>query len=573
MPDLMFRFMRTLFIILSCIIFMFCCDDVQSGGYADLAVINANIITAAVDNPRAEAIAVRDGYILAAGHNDRIQKLVGEKTTVIDARGKTVTPGFYDAHMHPAPIYPFESVHHVVDLSSSRIRSVDALVNILKQKARITPAGGWIRGTRYQDTKIGRHPTRYDLDRISTRHPIRIRHSSGHISVFNSFALERAGIGKSTPDPPGGAFDRDKNGVPNGICREGAASVVTEHAPAFPAPTREELIQGYIACFNNFIATGITSIADASVSPSKIEIYKELKNRGMPVRVNMMIRDTYLDDIPALKAGLDPGSYDLRIGPVKIFHGNSLSGRTCWLREPYDMVNPKTGRRDYYGIPPGRSQEELDDLIYRAHAAGLQVAVHSNGDREIPMVLEAIEKALKETPRGDHRHRIEHCSVVNTEILEKVRDLGVVLALHSYVYEHGDKMEDYGAYRWGMMHPNRTALDMGILVAGNSDYGVSAADPLLRIQSMVTRKSSGGKEYGPAQKITVEEAIRVWTIGSAFASFEEDVKGSIEEGKLADFVILSEDPSLIPPKEIRNIKIEKTIIGGRIVFDNGGVVY
>jgi len=208
----------------------------------------------------------------------------------------------------------------------------------------------------------------------------------------------------------------------------------------------------------------------------------------------------------------------------------------------------------------------LDKLVYDIHEAGFQVACHSNGDREIDMILDAIEKALQKLPRSDHRHRIEHCSVVNPGILARVKRLGVVLALHSYVYDHGDKMEDYGPRRWPMMHPNRSAVEMGIAVAGNSDSPVSAAEPLLRIQSMVTRKTAEGKVYGPEQKVSVKAAIRIWTMGSAYASFEEDIKGSIEVGKLADFVVLSQDPTATAPDRIKDINVERTYVGGRLAF-------
>jgi predicted amidohydrolase YtcJ len=182
------------------------------------------------------------------------------------------------------------------------------------------------------------------------------------------------------------------------------------------------------------------------------------------------------------------------------------------------------------------------------------------------MVLDAIEKALQKLPRENHRHRIEHCSVVNPKILNRVKRLGVVLALHSYVYEHGDKMEDYGSRRWPIMHANGSAVQMGIAVAGNSDSPVSAAEPLLRIQSMVTRKTAEGKVYGPEQRVSVETAIRIWTMGGAYASFEEDIKGSVEVGKLADFVVLLQDPTEVSPERIKDIIVERTYVGGRPVF-------
>jgi predicted amidohydrolase YtcJ len=229
-----------------------------------------------------------------------------------------------------------------------------------------------------------------------------------------------------------------------------------------------------------------------------------------------------------------------------VFHGNSLSGRTCWLSEPYEIINPKTGEKDYFGIPPDRTQEDLDALIAKIHKAGFQAAVHSNGDREIPMVLDAIERAMNTNPRPNPRHRIEHCSVSTPEIIERIKELGLVIAPHSYIYEHGDKMETYGAWRWDHMHANKTMIDTGIMVAQNSDSPVSPAIPLLRIQSMVTRQSKEGKVYGASQKVSAEEAIYTWTMGGAFATFEENIKGSLTPGKLADFVILSEDPREVP---------------------------
>ena len=313
-------------------------------------------------------------------------------------------------------------------------------------------------------------------------------------------------------------------------------------------------------CFANFLSKGLTSVGHAGTGPSTLRLYQDVVAAGLPVRVYVMLREHHLDDLKRLNLRTGFGDDHLRIGAIKLFHGNSLSGRTCWLYEPY------ADRPDYYGIPPARSQEALDELIYRIHEAGFQAAVHSNGDREIDMVLTALERALKRRPRPDHRHRIEHCSVVNPRILERIKKLGVVLALHSYVYEHGDKMEAYGEHRWNMMHPNRTAIKMGIPVAGTSDYGVSAADPLLRIQSMVTRKSAEGKVYGPEQRVSVEDAIRIWTLGSAYASFEENIKGSIEVGKLADFVLLSDDPTRVPPDRIKDVQIEKTVIDGRVVY-------
>jgi len=534
------------------------------GVAADLAILNANIITVNEKQPRAEALAVKFDRFLTVGANAEIQALVGKHTRVIDARGKTITPGFIDAHMHPTPIYPAASELSSVDLGPASARTIAELIAALKERARVTPKGQWIFGRRYQDTKLGRHPTRWDLDQASTEHPIRIGHSSGHLSVVSSLVLQAAGITKDTPDPPGGAFDRDPSGEPNGVCRERAAGAAVNRAK-FPEParTRGDELQGILRCFRTFLSKGITSVGDAGVSPSKLRLHQDALAAGQPVRVYAMIRQQYLAEAKKLNLRTGFGSDRLRIGSIKMGHGNSLSGRTCWLYETY------ADRPDYYGIPPARSQEELDKHIFEIHEAGFQAAVHSNGDREIDMVLEAFEKALARLPRPNHRHRIEHCSVVNPGILQRIKKLGLVLALHSYIWEHGDKMEAYGAKRWGMMHPNRSALDLRIPVAGNSDWGVSAADPLLRIQDLVSRKSAEGKVYGPEQRISAEEAIRVFTLGGAYASFEEEIKGSIEAGKLADFVILSADPTKSAPDATRRIHVDKTFVGGRIEYDAG----
>lgn len=531
---------------------------------ADLVVLNANVITVDDARPRAEAFAVSGGRFVAVGTTADIRALVGDATEVIDARGKTVTPGFIDAHMHPGPVYPVASRLGRVDLSPARVKTMDELIAALREKAKITPTSQWVQGSGYQDTKLGRHPTRWDLDRASTEHPIRIRHSSGHLSVVNSLALDMAKVTKETPDPPGGAFDRDEDGVPDGVCRESAMDVVTRAGPPGPSATREEELRGMRRCFENFVAKGITSVTDAGTGGSRMAAYQDALKEGPTVRIYKMLGRSYLPALKRLRLQRGFGDERLRLGAIKVFHGNSLSGRTCWLYEPY------ADRPDYYGIPPKRSQEELDRLLFEIHEAGLQAAVHSNGDREIDMVLNAFEKTIEKLPREDHRHRIEHCSVVNPQILERAKKLGLVLALHSYIHEHGDKMEAYGEERWGRMHPNRSALDLKIPVAGNSDYPVSAADPLLRIQSLVTRKSAEGKVYGPEQTITVEEALRVWTLGSAFASFEEPIKGSIEAGKLADFVILSEDPTKVSAVSIKDIEVETTVIGGKTVYRKPG---
>jgi predicted amidohydrolase YtcJ len=274
-----------------------------------------------------------------------------------------------------------------------------------------------------------------------------------------------------------------------------------------------------------------------------------------------MLREGYLDQAVELKKAMAPDEWGVRHGAIKSFYGNSLSGQTAWLYEPY------ANQADYFGLAPGRSRASLEALVLRIHKAGLQSCIHSNGDREIDVVLDAYEAALKEAPRTNHRHRIEHCSVVNEAILKRIKALDLVIAPHSYIYEHGDKMVNFGPERWDWMLPNRSLIDQGTVVAGNSDYPISAAVPLLRIHDMVNRTTAEGKVYGPRQRCTVDQALRAFTLGSAYAEFAEERKGSIEAGKLADFVVLDRDPHQVDPKAIKDIAVLRTVIGGETVFE------
>ena len=525
---------------------------------ADLVVVNAKVLTVDPDQPTAEAFAVRDGRFVAVGTDQAIRSMIVEETEIIDAEKKTVVPGFNDAHLHPRAQYPEDSPLASVNLRPSEVKTIDELVAALKRKAEKTPPGQWVRGSGYEDTKLGRHPTRHDLDRVSTVHPVYIGHSSGHMGVFNTYALDAADITAKTKDPSGGAFDREEDGTPNGITRESATSRVFSKGPPRQTAGKEEVLEGLMRQFEEYAANGITSVGVAGGSMDSVKRFREIQKRGCKVRIYMMLSS--LTQMKEQEEKGDLGDEHLKLGCVKIFHGNSLSGRTCWLSKPYE------DRPDYYGIKPSRSQESLNKRIASIHDAGFQVAVHSNGDREIEMVLNAFEYALKRNPRTDHRHRIEHCSVVTEDLLKRIKKLGLVLAPHSYVWEHGDKMEPYGQWRWDWMHPNCSALEAQIPIAGTSDSPVSQAIPLLRMQSMVTRKASTGKVYGVKQRVSPEQALHTWTLGSAYASFDEKLKGSITPGKLADFVILSDDPLQVDPESIRHIHVLRTVIGGETVF-------
>ena len=559
---------QNLFVIVVSVVFLGACESTPT--YPNWIIVNAQILTMDDDFSVQEAIAISGDSIWAVGTNEDIQALGAANTQVLDAAGKTIVPGFVDAHCHPRPIYPFESIHGQVNVNPSHTPTISDLVAELKRKAEITPEGAWIFGGRYQHTKLGRHPTRHDLDQASTTHPISIRHSSGHIAVVNSKALELAGINQETLDPAGGAFDRETSGMPNGVCRESAYAYVIDRTPEPAIPTREEQMEGLLKKLREYASKGVTALSEAGVDIDKFRLYEEMKERDMPQRVQVMLREYVMDTASAL--GLVPGYGDdkLKIHSIKFYHGNSLSGQTCWLYEPYDKINPQTGKKDYYGIPPARSQQSLDSLVEVIHIKGFQAAIHANGDREIDMVLDAIEKVLQEYPRENHRHRIEHGSVANKEILQRMKKLNIVYAPHSYIYEHGDKMKVYGPQRWNWMHANKSAHELGIHVAGNSDEPVSPAIPMLRIQSMVTRTTAEGEIYGPSQRVSVREALYIWTMGGAYALFMEDEIGSLERGKKADFVLLDRNPLVSDPFDLKNIEVLGTSMGGKWVYKKEG---
>jgi predicted amidohydrolase YtcJ len=527
---------------------------------ADLVAQHANVLTIDERLPRAQAFAVREGRFVVVGSDADVAGSIGEHTTVLDLRGKTVAPGFVDAHSHPGTVYPENSRWASVDCRPDKTRTMQELVAALKHKADQTAPGEWVLGSRYQDTKLGRDPTRLDLDQASTAHPIIVSHCSGHQSVCNSLALEMAKVTAETRDPPGGQFVRDDQGRPNGVLKEGAAGIVRAAMVNRPAPPQAELMEGYRAGYREYLSRGVTSIGVAGASPEFGRLLERARTDELPLRLNIMLNQSSIRAAVQRKAGGRPGDVSTRYGAIKIFHGGSVSAHTCWVSQPY------VGRPEDFGLRPARSQEALNALILSVHEAGLQACVHCNGDREIEMVLNAFEEALKKAPRKNHRHRLEHGSVLTPALVSRIKELELVVVPHSYLWELGDTMDAYGEDRWDSIHAARWLIEAGIPIAGHSDSPVSTADPLRHIQAMVTRKSADGTVYGAMQRVTVEQALRVWTLGGAYASFDEDVKGSIAPGKLADFVVLGADPASVDPDRIQDIPLEKTFIGGRQVF-------
>ena len=567
---------KYLYIFIVCLL----CNFKLFAQQADVIFTNANIITAAQKGARANAMAIKDGKILFVGEVNETIKYKGNETQVVDLKGKTIIPGFNDVHLHPNPETNFNELDHVIKIDT--VTSINSLLKLLAAKAKITPPGMLIRARGYNESKLGMEPTCTILDQASTKHPIIITHASGHKSVVNSFLLTINKITKETPNPKGGTFERFSDGSPNGICKEAAASNLTNNAAIVPFPEKsfETLLANYKKYFNTLLSLGITSIGDAGSDMNRLKIYRALAAENFPIRLNIMMIDKLLPEMEGGDAHHETDSWKtlsdfenaniqqsetdfLRVKSIKVFHGNSLSGKTCWLYEPYQMVNPATGKNDFYGIPYKRSQSELDSLFLAIHKKGLQIAVHSNGDREIDMVLKAFEKVYATGNPLNIHHRIEHCSVINDSIIMRIKNLGVIPVLHNYINELGDLLDPYGAERLNNMFATKSFLNAGILPALHSDAPVSNFDPRTRWESTVIRTNSAGKVLGPKQCVDAEDALIMYTKGGANATGELAKKGTLEIGKFADFVIITENPLTINPNQIHNIHIEETWVNGK----------
>jgi predicted amidohydrolase YtcJ len=529
----------------------------------DMAVVNARVFTVDDDQPRAEAFALKHGRFIAVGSTDDIRNLVTRNTEVIDAGGMTVTPGFIDCHLHPGGTNELLNVN----LSVPTIADIQAA---LRKKAAETLPNHWVEGFSYDDTKVvdanGRYRriTREDLDEAVPDRPVRVSHRGGHIAWFNSKAFEMAGITVDTPDPPGGQFYK-RDGKLDGLVAELATRAfngVGERAPV----TREVRQAGVKLISEKMVASGLTTVHDGATSQNAIIAYQDAYAAGeMGFRMRMMVSGVGgTGALQGLKdAGISSGFGDdwLKVQGAKFSADGSASGRTMAMKTPY------VGRPNDYGILT-MTQEELHEAVEDAHRHGFQIQIHANGDRAIEMVLNAYERVQRLWPHPDPRHRIEHCTLVNPDILRRLRDAHVIPdAFSNYVHFHGNKWAEYGEEKMRWMFAHRSFLDYGIPVAVGSDYLPGPFEPLMGIQSMVTRKDMNGRVWGANQKITLDEALRVSTMHGARGSYEENVIGSITAGKLADFVMLAEDPHEVDPDRIKEIKVARTVIGGRTMHE------
>ncbi len=511
---------------------------------ADLVLKNANVITEDPAQPAAELVAIKGDKILLVAGNESLESFRGANTKVIDCQGKSVVPGFNDAHCH---IFSFIRKLLSIDLSPSSVSSISEIKTAISRKAWNTPPGQWLTGTDYNDFYLAekRHPTRWDIDEVAPHHPVVLSHRSLHACVLNGLALSLAGITKETPEPPGGRIDRDlDSGEPTGLLFEMLGHI---REKVMSPPSEAELINGITLAGRHYLSQGITSLQDATVvnDCSRWQKFRQFKDDGkLKSRLYMMAGIEAVSQFQ--EAGLVSGSGDnqLRLGGVK-------------------MIPTETTGQLY---PP---QPELNQQVLDAQRAGFQIAIHAVQQSTVEAAIIALEYAHSQSPQTGRRHRIEHCSECPPRLLRRLKKLQtVVVTQPPFLYYSGERYlatVPTDQLRW--LYRIKSFLNSGLIVAASSDSPIVPDNPLIGIYAAVTRQAESGQQLLPRECISAGQALAMYTINAAYASFEEGIKGSITSGKLADMVLLSDDPTKRPPEQIKDIKVEMTIIGGEVVWE------
>jgi len=531
---------------------------------ADLVVFNAKVYTVDSRAPRAEAFAVKGGRFVAVGSTEDIKALIGKGTQSFDAKQMTVLPGFIDCHNHaPGNVLLYEVLvgnPYVVEFVT-----IASIIDKLRAKARETAAGTWVEGYFYDDTKVkdNRLLNAHDLDQVSKDHPVAVHHRGGHTSFYNSKALELAGVHKDTPNPPGGTFDRDASGELSGRVTDRARSVFSKvgERRTFTADQKAQRDRDGLAYISKqFVRYGLTSVHHEGGNLSALQ---QVRARGELLhRVSYEATGNVLDAMIASGIATGLGDEWIRFGATSEHTADgSFSERTMALSKTYPGVEPP-----YQGNII-ETQNDLNAWVERVHRGGIQVNCHANGDVAINMVLTAVERAQQLFPRSDARPKITHCTLINDDLLRRIKAAGVVPAVFtSYAYYNTDKFHFYGEDLMKRCMAFRSFLDAGVPAAAGSDFSPGPFDPRMGVQGMVTRTGWNGQTWGANQRISVEEALRINTINGAYNSHEEAIKGSITSGKLADFVVLADDPHTVDQDKIKDIEIVRTVVGGSTVY-------
>lgn len=537
----------------------------------DLLILNGAVWTADPANPRAEAVAVADGKIVLAGSAEAARGAVGRDARVIDAGGRTVLPGLIDAHNHY--LATAEALASV-NVRFPAVASRTDLTRVIGDVAEVTPPGRWIRAVGLDWAKFpdGQPPTRRDLDEATLAHPIIVYHVSVHHALVNTPAMRARGITDAVQDPPGGKFVRDEAGLLTGLCLDTATDLILPvvvdigcHGPNFHTQLPGEDSLALLAeASQTYLAAGLTTVCDPQVTRRELRIYREAAARGLlGLRVALMPLSNHLADYEAAGIAGPFGDDRLRIVAMKLYADGTLIGGTAWFNEPYGPHGEFTGST--YWRP-----EQLQELVVRAHGNGWQVGIHTQGDRAIAMTLDAIETAMRASPRIDTRHRIEHCGYPTSPQIERMASLGVIpVNQPNFLVDSGDDFLRHLGQRAHGLQPLRAELDAGIHPVISSDAFVSSLRPLDSISAAMTRRTRDGAAIGAEHRLTLDEALRAHTIDAATAISMDDRIGSLAPGKLADVTIIDGNLERTDPGHIATLSTWKTILDGHVAWSAG----
>ncbi len=528
--------------------------------------INGTVLTMDAKNTVAEALAIEGERIIAVGSNREILQYKKNDTLVHDLKGASLLPGFIDAHGH-FPGWADNSL--IVDLNSppiGNIASIEQALTKLRQAVKNKAAGQWLLAYGYDDTMLAeqRHINRWDLDQVSSEHPIYVLHISGHIVAANSLALQLVGIDESSLNPPGGVIRRDKSGQLTGVLEETARLGITEMALDFSIAQFVGLLKAGAA---NYARSGVTTV-QSGLAPEKFLLGLALASRLGLVAQRLEVWPDQDLGLRWANGEFNPQLYNserFHIGAVKLVADGSIQGYTAYLTHPYHK--PYEGDSAYRGYPT-MDQQTLNHTVSRLHRAGLQVAIHANGDEAIESVIKAVSTAQQTSARSDARHIVVHGQMARKEQLLRMKEVGLTPSFFSaHVYYWGDRHRDIflGPERAAQISPARSAAQLGLPFTLHLDAPVVPMDPLLLLSATVNRESSSGQVIGAEQRIDMMQALRAITITAAWQIFQEDNRGSIEPGKFADLVVLSGNP-IEATKNVRNSEVIKTLVGGVVIY-------
>lgn len=534
----------------------------QNKPAADLIITNAKIWTVDTTHPQAEALAVLGDRIVAVGSAAEVDAWHGPQTKIVDAQGKLLVPGFNDAHVHFV-----DGGDHLQSVQLKDATSAQEFADRIAQRAKDTPKGEWITGGDWDETKWSppELPTKELIDPVTPDVPVWVNRYDGHESLANSVTLRLANIDAKTKDPPGGQIVRNAKGDPTGVLRDAAQDLVFKVMPLMSHAHRMRAIRQALELAGS---VGLTSVQDMNPSYDDVKAYSELAEKGqLSLRIYVAPIETDWKDQAKIGIRHAFGTSLLRMGAVKGYADGSLGSETAYFFAPYTDNPSSHGLLSEEMHPPSAMRQRLQ----AADAAGLQLCIHAIGDRAISMTLDMFEQIEKANGKRDRRWRIEHSQHMAAKDFARYARLGVIASVQPYhAIDDGRWAEKrIGPDRIKRTYAFRTFLDNKVRLAFGTDWSVAPLNPMLTIYAAVTRATLDGKNpdgWIPEQKLTVAESVEAYTMGSAYAEFQEKEKGSITPGKLADFVVLSDDIFKIPPAAIKDVKVEATYLGGKLVY-------